>query len=453
DVTRRFVDYIDSLFGPGKRTTTPGHPEIELALMKLYRATGEQRYFDLAQFFIDQRGHNMWHISNPDYYQDRVPVREAVQVEGHVVRQLYLLSAVADVYMETGEQALLEAMHTQWHDMVGGKLSLTGGVGARHDGESFGEPYELPNDHCYCETCAAISSIMWNWRLLQITGDSRYADLMERTLYNGFLSGLSLGGTGYFYINPLLSRGDYGRQEWYSCACCPPNAMRLIASLAQYVATRSENGLQLHHYIPTAIEHDSIQLAVETGYPWNGQVSIVVEQTSSTPWTLQLRIPAWCDSPRLEINDAKQAIDIAENGYLQLERQWQPGDRITLQLPMSPRLTTAHPYVDPTRGSVAIEYGPLVYCMEQIDQQANVFDLVLDTTQPLTSEWQPELLDGTVTIQGDGFARENSVWGDVLYRPLDQIDAAQKPVKINAIPYHLWGNRENGPMRVWIAKA
>lgn len=452
-IARRFADHIDTVFGPEKLKFPPGHEELELALVKLYRITGEQRYLKLAQFFIDQRGQNIWNISNPAYYQDHIPVREADQLEGHAVRQLYLLSGMADIYMETGEQALLEAALTQWQDLVSGKLFITGGVGARHDGESFGEPHELPNDHCYCETCGAVASILWNWRMLQITGESRYADLIERTLFNGFLSGVALDGKGYFYVNPLLSRGDYGRQPWYSCACCPPNAMRLIASLAAYTATYDESGLQLHQYMPMTLEYDSTRLKVETGYPWNGQVSIVVEQAPSTPWTLQLRIPDWCDDPRLEINDAKQASDSTQNGYLQLERQWQAGDRVTLQLPVSPRLTAAHPRVDPTRGSVAIEYGPLVYCLEQIDQQANVLDVKLDTSQPLTSEWQPDLLGGIVTIEAAGYMAQNDQWGDVLYRPFDQATIAQEAVKLTMIPYHLWGNRDRGAMRVWVARA
>ena len=236
----RLADHIDSLFGPAKRHGACGHPEVEMALVELFRATGERRYLDLAKFFIDQRGQGKmrglgW--DGPEYHQDRVPLREATKIEGHAVRAMYLMAGAADLYLETGEQALLDALLRLWQDMTTGKMHITGGVGARYEGESFGDPYELPNDQCYCETCAAIGSVMWNWRMLLATGQAQFADIIEQTLYNGFLSGPALDGTHFFYMNPLLSRGGYARAEWYGVPCCPPNIMRTIATIEHYLAT------------------------------------------------------------------------------------------------------------------------------------------------------------------------------------------------------------------------
>lgn len=296
-IARRVADCIDSVFGPGKRAGLCGHPEIELALVELYRETGERRYLDLAMYFIDQRGHqtfgkNGW--ASAGYFQDRVPVREATQVEGHAVRQLYLAAGVTDAYLETGEAALLEAMNRLWADLTDHKTHLTGGFGARHEGEAFGDAYELPADRCYCETCASIAAMMWNWRMLLATGEARYADLLERSLYNGFLSGVSLDGQRYFYVNPLQSRGGIERPEWYGCACCPPNVMRQIALVSHYVATTSDAGVQLHQYMPARFETAAgVVLSLDTAYPWDGTVKITVEATPAEPWTLSLRIPAW----------------------------------------------------------------------------------------------------------------------------------------------------------------
>src|SRR6516164_2494432 len=281
---QRFVDYLHSLFGTGRRVATPGHPEIEMALVELYRETGERRHLDLAAFFLEHRGRG-WlgpgRFNSSASFQDRVPVREAAGVEGHAVRALYLTTGATDVYLETGEAALRLALDRQWHDLVSGKLYVTGGVGARHLSEAFGQPYELPNDLAYCETCAAIASIMWNWRMLLATGESRFADLIERTLYNGFLSGVSLTGNTFFYVNPLLSRGEeevvgrgvIERQPWFLVACCPPNVMRTLASLGEYIASRAADGVQIHQYLPATIcPQPDIRLRMVTDYPWSGSI-------------------------------------------------------------------------------------------------------------------------------------------------------------------------------------
>src|SRR5262249_55531657 len=358
-IAQRFADYVHSLFGPGRRVATPGHPEIEMALVELYRETGDRRHLDLAAFFLDHRGRG-WlgpgRYNSSVSFQDRVPVREATTVEGHAVRALYLATGVADVYLETGGAGLLEALTRQWHDMVGSTLYITGGVGARHLAEAFGQPYELPSDLAYCETCGAIASIMWNWRMLLATGQACFADLIERTLYNAVLAGVSLTGDRYFYVNPLasnglverLSRGGPHRKEWHLVACCPPNVMRLFASLGHYVATRDASGLQIHQYGTPRIAADldtraAVSLRMESAYLWAGEVRLIVEDTGARPWTLSLRVPGWCAGVKARVNGREADSALAATGYLPLERVWTPGDVVELELPMAPRLVEAHP--------------------------------------------------------------------------------------------------------------
>jgi DUF1680 family protein len=461
-IARRFADYIDAVFGPGKRAATPGHPEIEMALAELYRETGERRYLDLAGFFVDQRGRG-WlgpgRYQSSAYYQDRVPVREATEVEGHAVRALYLTTGVADLYLETGEVALLEALTRQWNDLVTRKLYVTGGVGARHLAEAFGQPFELPNDLAYSETCGAIASVMWSWRMLLATGDARFADLIDRTLHNAILGGVSLAGDRYFYVNPLasngeierLSRGGCRRKEWHLVACCPPNAMRLFASLGHYVATQDASGLQIHQYVPARIAVGPIALRLETAYPWDGRVRLTIDEARGASWALSLRVPGWCERVRARLNGTE--VPVAAD-YLRLERLWTPGDTVELDLPMEARLVEAHPWTESTRSSVAIERGPLVYCMEQADHPATrIADLEIDTLAALVPAWDPDRLDGVTVIRASGFEVDTEAWKNRLYRPVASAPpASRRRVALTAIPYYAWANREPGAMRVWIPR-
>ena len=475
-VAIRFADHIDDRFGPGRGEAFCGHPEIEMALVELYRETRERRYLDLAGAFVDRRGYG-WlgpagRYNSSAYFQDRVPVRETTEVEGHAVRALYLAAGVADIYLETGEQVLLDSLGRQWHDMVTRKLYLTGGIGSRHLAEAFGKPYELPNELAYCETCAAIASIMWCWRMLQVTGESRFADLAERTLYNAVLSGISLDGELYFYVNPLaddgepehLHRGGPRRKPWHDCACCPPNVMRLFASLGHYTATRDDDGLQIHQYAAARIETEllsgtPVALRLDGAYPWDGAIRLTVEDADESTWTLSLRIPAWSSSTGpAEVKVNGQVVDATPgaNGYLALRRPWKRGDQVELDLAMAPRLIEAHPWIESTRGCVALERGPLVYCIEQTDQSARVEDLAIDTSSPTTfmTRWQPDLLDGVHVVTLSGFEHDSSTWRDRLYRPLNQpYWGSRQPVEIAAIPYFAWANREPGAMRVWLPRA
>ena len=463
NVATRYADYIDSVFGPGKRPGTDGHPEVEMALVELYRETGEARYLRLAQFFLDERGKGKmrglgWY--GPEYHQDRVPVRQATEIEGHAVRALYLMAGVTDLYLETGEQALLEASRRLWRDMTGGKLYLTGGVGARYEGESFGAPYELPSDRCYCETCAAIASVQWNWRMLLATGEAQFADLLEQTLYNGFLSGVAADGKHFFYVNPLLSRGEHERAEWYEVACCPPNIMRTVASVEHYLATHDASGLQIHLYDSAIIEAPldigrRIVLRLQTEYPWQGQVTITIVETDSQPWTLRLRIPGWCEGAAIRVNDEAVGAFADPGAYASVDRAWRPGDKVELELPMPPQLLEAHPLIDAARASAAIRRGPLVYCLEQCDQapDVDILSAQIDERAPPEAEWNPHLLGGVMIVNVSGYALDMHGWAGHLYRPLGAVgDLPRRTVRLRAVPYFSWGNRGAGAMRVWIPR-
>jgi DUF1680 family protein len=470
-IARCFVEYLHTLFGPGRRVATPGHPAIEMALVELYRETGERRHLDLAAFFLEHRGRG-WlgpgRYNSSASFQDRVPVREATTVEGHAVRALYLTTGATDLYLETGEAALLTALTRQWHDLVNTKLYITGGVGGRHLSEAFGQPYELPNDLAYCETCGAIASVMWSWRMLMATGESRFADLIERTLYNAVLAGVSLAGDRYFYVNPLasngepehLSRGGCLRKEWHLVACCPPNVMRQLATLGHYLATRDAAGLQIHQYAPARIRADlgpglDLVLRMETAYPWEGRIRVTVEQAPTTARTLSFRVPGWCTAATARVNGRPASTgSTGSTGYLRFERAWQIGDVVELDFAMEPRLIEAHPWIESTRGSVAIERGPLVYCLEQPDHpDASIADLEIDTEAPLESSWVSGRLEGVTVVRGSGWAIDTAPWKDRLYRPIGKNAAARRRTALTAIPYYAWANRGPGAMRVWIPRA
>jgi DUF1680 family protein len=459
-VAHRFADHIDAIFGPGKRDGAPGHPEVEMALVELYREMGERRYLDLASFFVDQRGKGRmrgYGHFGPEYHQDRVPVRQATVVEGHAVRQLYLTTGVTDIYLETGEQALFDALGRLWHDMTAHKTHIIAGFGAQPRGEAFGPAYDLSSDHCYCETCAAIAGMMWNWRMLLATGEARFADLLERSLYNGFLSGVSLDGRRYFYVNLLQSRGGVERPEWYGCACCPPNVMRQIAMVAHYTATVGEEGVQIHQYIPVTIEADGeigphAALHLETDYPWEGGVRVLIDEADGSAWELALRVPGWCEGASLRVNGQTVEATAVGGTYAAIERTWQAGDVVELHIPMQPRLVEPHPRVDAIRGSLAIERGPLVYCLEETDQEPglNLLDVRIAPDALLQTARRKDLLGDVVVVEAQGTVVDVEVWQDELYRPTPVADSPQREATLVAVPYYAWANRGPGAMRVWI---
>jgi DUF1680 family protein len=452
-IARRAADHLDATFGPEKKQGTCGHPLIEMALVELYRATGEQRYLALAGFFVDLRGRDLIdppHGFGDAYHSDRIPVRETTVPEGHAVRAIYLAAGATDLAIEHQDHELLEQLKLQWQNMVEQKTYLTGGLGSRWEGEAFGDPYELPSDRSYAETCAAIAGIQWSWRLLLATGESRYADLIERQLYNAVLPGIGLDGDSYFYANALQLRAGAvasdtrmaaaGRQHWFGCSCCPTNLMRTLASLHAYVATTGGDALQLHQYASGTVRADlpagEVMITVGTEYPWRGEIMITVDRTPDGPWALALRIPAWAEGATVRVGE--QELPATAGEYHLIERTWRQADTVTLLLPDAPRLVTGHHRVDATRGCVAIERGPLVYAFEQVDQDQDVAvdDLVLTSTE-LTDEFVNQL-GGVPQV----LARA---------RTLDPATGDPGPEAIaRAVPYFRWANREIGPMRVWV---
>ncbi|MET7762745.1 beta-L-arabinofuranosidase domain-containing protein [Streptomyces sp. NPDC005393] len=503
DVAARFADLIDAVFGPGKDVDAVcGHPGIETALVELYRETGERRYLDLAGYFVDRRGQGSLGDGAADgtadprpgapYWQDHVRVRDATAVAGHAVRQLYLLAGAADLAAETGDTGLREALVRLWEDMAATKTYLTGGVGARHHLESFGDAYELPPDQAYAETCAAIASIQFGWRMALLTGDARYSDLVERTLFNGFASGVALDGERWLSVNPLQVRErhddhddhddpkDTGndraarRTPWFRCACCPPNVMRLLASLPHYMASGDAEGLQLHQYASGSYAAGGGAVRVGTGYPWEGRIAVVVDEApKEADWTLSLRIPHWAERYEATVG-GEPVAERAQAGWLRLRRRWRPGETVVLSLPLCPRLTRPDPRVDAVRGCVAIERGPLVYCLEQQDQPAGLRldDIALAPGTAPSPEHRPELLGGVTVITARALRRTGSRDGWWPYRDggsgeprtdpgegtagTDSTSTAARraeapePAPVTAIPYYAWANREDGAMRVWI---
>jgi DUF1680 family protein len=474
-VARRLADNLVREFGDRRRVDVDGHPEIETALVELYRYTGDRSYLDLAQQFVDVRGHGV--IGPGDfgsaYFQDDVPVREQPTVVGHSVRALYLMAGVVDLFLETGEEALLEAGERQWGSMVAEKTYLTGAVGSRFEGEAFGDPFELPPDLIYGETCAGIASVMASWRLLLATGQGKYADLIERTLHNLFAASTSAAGDAFFYVNPvqrrrprdaapvdgkpLRSDAPGTRPAWFDCACCPPNIMRTVASLGGYLATADDTGLQLHLYAPAEINvllgDGQVRATVQTEYPLDGTVTVRVEESPAQPWTLSLRIPAWCRGASVEVDGEESPATPDDDGYVRIERAWASGDVVRLVLPMPVRLTVAHPAVDAVRGTVAIERGPLTYCLESVDQSPGVdLDAVeLDADTQLRVVTRPDLLGGTLVIEAGGVVRDDSGWDGSGWASLGEEPATStQQVTLTAIPYYLWANRGPSAMRVWI---
>jgi DUF1680 family protein len=458
-VARRLADLLVRRFGPDGTDGVCGHPEIETALVELYRSTGHRPYLHLAQRMVDLRGKGLLPKDQlgPAYYQDHAPVREAEEVTGHVVRQLYLLAGVVDVAVETGDLALLGAAERLWDSAFGSKTYLTGAQGSRHRDEAFGDPYELPPDRAYGETCAAIASFQWNWRMLLATGGHRYADEMERVLYNAIAGATALSGRHFFYSNPLQLRAGHDgsiedspsqRLSWYHCPCCPPNLARLFATLHGYLATTDGTGLQVHQYTNTTIHSGQYTVDVSTAYPWDERVTLTVSG-GAEPWTLALRVPGWCTDHALTV-DGTPVEQAPVDGYLRLTRSWAGGATVQLDLRMPARLVTAHPYVDAVRGCAALTRGPLVYCLEQADLPAGLplEDVRLDSGAPLRIQTHGPDAPIPVSLVASGTRTRPGAPALYRYDPAGAGEA--EPVTLTAIPYFLWGNRAAGPMRVWI---
>jgi hypothetical protein len=456
----RAADHLDNTFGPDKRSATCGHPVVEMALVELYRATQEPRYLALARYFVEVRGHGVItdHRGQFDsaYYSDRIPVRQTRTPEGHAVRAMYLAAGATDVAIETGDAELLTALQGQWDAMLAEKTYVTGGLGARWEGEAFGDPYELPSDRSYAETCAAIAGMQWSWRLFLATGDAKYAEFIERQFYNAVLPGMSYSGEAYFYANTLQLRSDvtvddtrhasHGRQHWFGCSCCPTNLMRTLASIHQYVASSSDRAVQLNQYASGTVDVGAFKLRLSTDYPWDGRISIRILEAPPTEFALQLRIPSWADGATVVVNGEKNSVAAGE--YHSVNRAWRAGDEVLLDIPIKPRLTRGNARIDAVRGAVAIERGPLVYAIEQIDQEP---EMIVDDIEMTAPELRDEMrrLDVIGEIPVVSFDGTSPAMAPYGYAPADTRTDGPRG-RVSAIPYFLWANRGVGPMKVWI---
>ncbi|MCH7871779.1 MAG: glycoside hydrolase family 127 protein, partial [Planctomycetes bacterium] len=471
DVAVKFADHIDSVFGPGKRNDVPGHEEIEIGLVRLHHLTGEQRYVTLAKFFLDQRGNASGRKIYGDHYQDHKPVIEQDAAVGHAVRAGYLYSGMADVAAVTGEPAYIKALDKLWSDVVGTKLYITGGIGARRAGEAFGDAYELPNQSAYSETCGAIANALWNHRMLLLHGDAKYADVLERVIYNGFLAGVSLSGDRFFYPNPLaadglsnFNQGESERAPWFACACCPVNVVRFVPSIAGYIYAHDDDSVFVNLYIAgvatVRLRTTTVKLTQQTRYPWDGAVRINVEPQHDGEFEIKLRIPGWAtgsplpsDLYRYLPTDADGKITISvngrvidppvERGFARIARNWKAGDVIELNLPMPIRRVVSHDRVEANVGRMALERGPILYCIEAVDHDGRVRDIALPDDAILTAERRDDLLGGVTVIRTEGRRK---------MRGKSENEAHVEPVNLTAIPYYAWNHRGYGEMRVWLPR-
>lgn len=460
-VALKSADLLASTFGPEAVRDVPGHEEVEIGLVKLYRVTGERTYLELARYFLDERGRPPDAERYGEYAQDHQPVVEQIEAVGHAVRATYLYAAMADVATLTGDGRYVEALRRIWENVVSRKLYLTGGIGARHQGEAFGGDYDLPNRDAYAETCAAIGNVMWNHRLFLLHGHGQYLDVLERTLYNGLLAGVSLGGDTFFYTNPLeaavdnaLVEGGAARSPWFACACCPTNVCRFMPTLPGYVYARRDNALYVNLYVAgrgrIELGETTVRLRQETHYPWNGAITLTLEPERPAVFTLYLRLPGWArDRPipgdlyrylsadvqpaSLTVNGRPVALDL-ENGFVRLRRTWHPGDRVELTLPMTVRRVVCHERVTTNAGKVALERGPLVYCLEGHDNAGRVCDWAVSDDDEVKAVYHPEHLGGLVvlTVQRD--------------------EASTQRSRLLAVPYYAWSHRGPADMAVWLPR-
>ncbi|MBQ8990362.1 MAG: glycoside hydrolase family 127 protein [Prevotella sp.] len=462
NVAIKNADLVCKTFGPneGQIHRPGGHPIIEMALCKLYKVTGDKKYLDGAKYFVEETGRCTDGHRPSEYSQDHMPILQQQEIVGHAVRAGYLYSGVADVAALTGDKAYFEALERIWENMSSKKLFITGGIGSRAQGEGFGPNYELNNHTAYCETCAAIANVYWNYRMFLATGESKYIDVCERALYNNVLSGVSLSGDKFFYDNPLESDGEHERQKWFGCACCPGNITRFVASVPGYIYAVQESGVRrqelssiyVNLYAQGKAKIGNVELEQVTEYPWDGKVQIKVTKGSGK-FAIKLRIPSWLkESPTnnslYKYNEVAPAYTVAVNGvaagqadadgYVTITRNWKKGDAIELNLPMEVRRIVANDNAEDDRGKVALERGPIVYCLEGNDQaDHHIFNKYILNSTPISAHYEQDLLNGVVVL--DGEAKE-----------VEQ-DGTVKDVQFRAIPYSTWNNRGNEPMEIWIA--
>ena len=469
----RFADFIASKLGhgEGKKAGYPGHEIAEMALMRLYDLTGEQKYLDLAKYFIDERGTKPYYydiergLTCPEgeerysYNQANRPVRQQDEVQGHSVRAVYLYSGMADVARATQDESLLKACETLWNNMVHQKMYVTGGIGATHIGEAFSFNYDLPNDTAYAETCASIGLVFFARRMLEIQAKAEYADVMELALYNGVLSGMALDGKSFFYVNPLevLPEACHKderkfhvkpiRQKWFGCACCPPNLARTVSSVASYAYTENDTTLFVHLYMGGTVEGEKVKASITSEFPWDGHVSVTCESDTKEPYTFAFRIPGWCASYEKEIPKGAEVEE--KDGYLYVTKVWAKGETIRLNFPMEIQFLASNPLVREDAGRVAVKRGPVVYCMEEADNGKNLHLTKLCVNGEKTAEAADELGEHFVRVTAEG---RRMKLGDAEKQPLYHLyqKEEEEKTKLKLIPYYMWNNRGEGEMQVWI---
>jgi DUF1680 family protein len=471
DIMERYVDHITATFGrgPGQKRGYCGHPEIELALVKLYRLTGDRRRLDLASYFIDERGAQPHYFTEEalargedpasfwagtyEYNQSHIPVREQTRVVGHAVRAMYMASAMADLASELNDESLKRACEALWRDVTTAQMYVTAGLGPKESNEGFTEPYDLPNETAYAETCASVALIFWAHRMLHLDLDGRYGDVMELALFNGALTGLARDGTHYFYANPLESRGQHQRWAWHPCPCCTMNVSRLVASVAGYAISAREDGVAFHFYggFETTVTLGGVKVALHetSDYPWSGEVRIAIDPEAPAAFDLKLRIPGWSTNASAAVNGEPIALN-ATNGYATIHRAWRKGDAVTLDLKMPAERLYAHPNVRMDVGRAALRRGPLIYCVEEADNPGGpVQALTLPRSAPLEAAWRTDLFGGAMILKANAKRLVPGQQAGALYstEPPTAHDAS-----LTALPYHLWANRAPGSMQVWVSE-
>src|SRR5271165_2105731 len=471
DAMERTMDHIAATFGArsGQKRGYPGHQEIELALVKLYRLTGDRRRLDLAAYFIDERGREPHYFTEEalargddparywartyEYNQSHIPVRKQTRMVGHAVRGMYMASAMADLAFELGDSALKRACEALWRDVTHAQMYVTAGLGPSEVNEGFTEPYDLPNETAYAETCASVALAFWAHRMLHLDLDGSYADVMERALFNGALSGLSREGTHYFYANPLESRGQHKRWAWHLCPCCTMNVSRLVASVGGYFLSAGEDGVAFHLYggveTSVTIGGRKVRLHETSDYPWTGDIRIAIEPEAPTAFDLKLRVPAWAKGAAVAVNGEPVALAMAR-GYATIHRTWSKGDVVSLRLPMTAERLYAHPRASADLGRVALRRGPLIYCIVETDNPGGrVQTLALPRPAAVEALWRKDLFGGAMTLAADA-KRLVPGEGDALYSAAPPVT---EEARLTALPYYLWANRRPGSMQVWIAEA
>ncbi|CAM4051900.1 beta-L-arabinofuranosidase domain-containing protein [Cohnella lubricantis] len=487
DVVIKFADHIDDVFGytPGKLQGYDGHQEIELALLRLYDVTGNEKYVRLSQFFLQERGKDKnphfydvelekrgntthfgrWMLDDKTYSQAHELVTKQDRAVGHAVRFVYMCTGMAHLAAVTGDSEMLEACKRLWDNMENKQMYITGGIGSQQHGEAFSIDYDLPNDTVYAETCASVGLVFFAQRMLMLQPHGRYADVMERALYNTVIAGMSQDGKSFFYVNPLevhpqacKANHKYHhvktvRQSWFGCACCPPNVARLLASLGQYVYTSREDTVYANLYIGGEAKLElagaQVQISQHSNYPWDGDIYFTIDTDRTAEFTLAVRIPGWCEGASISINGDDQPLTaIVVDGYAMLSREWKPGDQVQLVLPMTVERMKGHPLVRHTAGKTALQRGPIVFCLEEADNGPNLHQIYLLKDAELNTELDVSLFRGVQVIKAAGVRQCSDNWGDSLYRRNPKVEEIRSELKF--IPYFAWANRGEGEMRVWI---